>query len=428
MSARSVAHALFRRRRLLATVWLASLAAGGGHVLLAAPVWRAEATLMVEAARPDAARALAALLESRDAHRRVVERHGDRLYPALSPADRLAAFAADLTVTPAPDAALVRLRLDSGDPVAAAAALAALIDALRDGNQAVFAPAADANGEAAGQAIAAREALAAFRRRHGVFDSASEREALLRRRSDLDGETAAVEAEAAVAADRLAALRARLAATPPTIALATENERPKAAEDARAKLFDLETREAELLSRYQESSVFVQNLQAEKRKVEGLLSELQAITPSRVTNGVNPVHQELEKEVFRTEAALSSAGAKAKAGQRRLAELDRRLEALDANARQLAELEGAVARAEARTGGGQGPAVDGIGIVQQASAESRPVGPGPRRVLAAAAAAGFALALLAVLLAQRFSTRLATPAEVERRLGLPVLTTIPRES
>jgi capsular polysaccharide biosynthesis protein len=48
--------------------------------------------------------------------------------------------------------------------------------------------------------------------------------------------------------------------------------------------------------------------------------------------------------------------------------------------------------------------------------------------MAVAGGIGVVLALLLAALAERFSTRIVTPADVERRLGLPVLTTIPRES
>lgn len=428
LSARVAAQVLFRHRRKMAAIVLASLSAGAALAVLKPVQWRAEAALMVEAARPDAAHALAALLDSRDLHRGIVGRHGERLYPALAEGDRIAAFADDLAI--AAESSVVRVSLDGRDPAAAAAALAALIDEMRVRNRAVFAPVAEPSGEAAKEAAAARDALAAFRKRHGVFDAAAERDSLLKRRSQLDAETAAAEAEAQAGGDRLAMLKARLADTPATIALATESERSKVAEDARGKLFELESREAELLGRYQESSVFVQNLRAEKRKVQGMLGELQTATQSRITNGTNPVHQDLEKEANRAEAALSSAKAKAKAGQRQLADLDRRLEALGGTARRLAELETALAQAEARSGGGKphGPAIDGIGIVQQASAAARPLGPGRLAIMAAAALAGFLLAALTAILAQRFSSRFATPAEIERRLGLPVLTTIPRES
>lgn len=428
VSVRTVVHALFRHRRKMAAIVLASLSAGAALAAVRPLQWRAEAALMVEAARPDAAHALAALLDSRDLHHSVVRRHGARLFPAVPEADRVAAFADDLRI--AAEASVVRVSLDGRDPAAAAAALAALIDEMRVRNQAVFAPAVQPDGEAAAGEAAAREAVAAFRKRHGVFDAAAERDSLLKRRSQLEAETAAAEAEAQAGGDRLAVLKARLADTPATIALATESERSTVAEEARGKLFELESREAELLGRYQESSVFVQNLRAEKRKVQGMLGDLQNATQSRVTNGTNSVHQELEKEANRAEAALSSAKAKAKAGQRQLAELDRRLDALGGTARRLAELEADLAKAEARSGGGtpHGPAIAGIGVVQQASAAARPLGPDRLAIMAIAALAGMVLALLAALLGQRFSSRFATPAEIERRLGLPVLTTIPRES
>jgi uncharacterized protein involved in exopolysaccharide biosynthesis len=433
VSARIVAHVLFRHRRKMAAMLVASLGAGAALAVLTPVEWRAEAALMVEGARPEPAHALAALLGSRDLHDSVVGRHGERLFPVLAERDRVAAFAADLSI--AADGPVVRVSLDGADPAATAAALTALIDEMRVRNQAVFAPVAPADGaaaqeEAVQEEAAARAALAAFRRQFGVFDAAAERESLLKRRSQVEAETAAAEAEAQAGGDRLAVLKARLADTPATIALATENERSKVAEDARGKLFELEAREAELLGRYQDSSAFVQNLRAEKRKVETMLGELQNATQSRVTNGTNPVHQELEKEANRAEAALSSARAKAKAGQRQLAELDRRLEAWGGTARRLAELEAALTRAEARSGGGKphGPAIDGIGIVQQASVAARPLRPGRLDIMAAAGLTGLVLALLAAVLGQRLSSRFATPAEIERRLGLPVLTSIPRES
>lgn len=428
MSARAVAHAIFRHHRKMTAIVLTCLAVGATVAWLRPIMWRAEATLMVEATRSEAAPALAALLGSRDLHGELLTRHGAALYPALAPADRVAAFARDLAI--ASEASVVRVALNGSEPAATAAALAALIDGMRARNQSVFTPAADPDGTAAREAAAAREALAVFQKQAGVFDAAAERAALLDRRAQLDVETAAADAEAQASAERLAVMKSRLAATPATIALASESERSQVAEGARAKLFELETREAELLGKYQESSLFVRNLRAEKRKVQAMLGELQTATQSRVTSGTNPVHQELEKEVNRAEAALSTAKAKAKAGRRQSAELDRRLAALDGTARKLAELQAALARAEARGGGGlpHGPAIDGIGIVQQASAGARPIGPGPLEILAGSSLAGLLLALLAAALAQRWSQRFSTPAEVEKRLGLPVLTTIPRES
>lgn len=427
MSARAVAHTLFRHQRKMLATLLLCLAGGGGAIALTPVQWRAEATLLVEASRPDGAGALAAMLDSRDLHGQVLSRFGDRLYPALPPSQRGDAFRHDLRIRPAEG--LVRLSLDGADPALATDALGALLDRLAEKNRAVFAP-QDADGELARQAVQAREKLAAFRKRTGINEGSGDKAALMRRRGELDMETTAAEAEASALTDRLAVLKARLAATPPTIELTNESERTEVAENARAKLFELQTREAELLGKYQDSSITVQNLRAEKRKVEELLGKLETTTQNRVTSGTNPVYQEVEKDAFRTEAALSAAKARLKSNQRQLADLDRRLEALAGSERTLVELEQAAAAADAQMTrrNGSGAAIEGIGIVSSATAGSRPVGPPSWAVMAASGGIGVLLALLMAAVAEKFSTRIVTPADVERRLGLPVLTTIPRES
>lgn len=411
MSARGVASFLYRhQRKLLSTVAL-SLAVGGAVVHERPQRWRADATVMVEAGRTDGARALAALLESRDLHAQVLGAWGERLYPALPAEARAEAFARDLAVAPAEGAGVVRLSLHGTDGDRAAAALTALLDRLAEKNRTVFAAAADPAATA--QVAKAREALA-----------------LMRKRAELDGEAQSADAEATVLTGRMAALKDRLAATPATIEISSESERSKVAEDARAKLFELQTREAELLGKYQDGSLFIQNLRTEKRKVEELLAKLDTATQNRVVSGTNPVHQELEKESVRTETALSAAKARAKTAQRQVAELDRRLDQLAGPDRSLAGLERAAALAEARLGTTRttGAAIDGIGIIQAANAGRAPVGPTPPQVLALSGAAGLALGLLWAALAHAFPSRLSSPADVERRLGLPVLTSIPRES
>lgn len=426
MSARAVANALFRHQRKMLVVLLLCLGLGGGMIWLVPVVWRAEATLLVEASRPDGARALAAMLESRDLHRPVLQRLGGQLYPGLPEAARADAFVRDLRIRLTDGIGVVRLSLDGADAALAAQALAGLLDGLAEKNRTVFNT--DTNGDFARQAAEAREKLAAFRdRAEGLADKAG----LVRRRAELDSEAVAAEVEAGALTDRLAVLKARLGVTPATIELSNESERSKVAEEARGKLFELQTRESELLGKYQDGSVFLRNLRNEKRKVEELLGKLETATQSRVTSGTNPVYQDLEKETFRTEAALSSAKARTKSSQRQLAELDRRLDALGRTERIMAELEQSAAAADAQLvarRGMSGAAIEGIGIVESATAGSHPVGPPPRMVMAAATLAGVLLALALAALAQRFSSCLSTPADVERRLGLPVLTTIPRES
>lgn len=406
MSARGVASFVYGHRRKLLSCVALSLAMGGAVVHERPVRWRADATVMVEAGRTDGARALAALLESRDLHAQVLGAWGERLYPALPAEARAEAFAHDLDIAPAEGTGVVRLSLHGANGDHATAALTALLARLAEKNRTVFAATTDPAATA--QAANAREALA-----------------LMRKRAELDGEAQAADSEANVLGGRLAALKDRLATTPATIEISAESERSKVAEDARAKLFELQAREAELLGKYQDGSVFIQNLRNEKRKVEEMLGKLDTATQNRVVSGTNPVHQELEKESARAEASLSAAKARAKTAQRQLAELDRRIDQLAGPNRDAAALERLAALAPARAAG---TAVDGIGIVQTAAAGRTPVGPTPPQVLALSGAAGLLLGLLWAALAQAFPSRLSSPADVERRLGLPVLTSIPRES
>ncbi|MCR6632696.1 MAG: hypothetical protein NVV74_23120 [Magnetospirillum sp.] len=236
MSARAVAQFLFRHQRLMLMTLALSLAVGGSVVHWRPVLWRAEASLLVEAGRADGARALAAMLESRDLHAQVLARWGDRLYPTLPRESRADAFARDLAVIPAEGAGLVRLWLDGSDGDGAARALADLLDRLAEKNRTVFAVTPDA--EATRQLAEAREALAAFRKRAGIAEGGTDKAALLKRRGELDSDITVAEAEAGALGERLGVLKTRLAATPPTIEISSESERSKVAEEARGKLFE----------------------------------------------------------------------------------------------------------------------------------------------------------------------------------------------
>ncbi|MBI2236658.1 MAG: hypothetical protein HYU60_06890 [Magnetospirillum sp.] len=369
MSARAVAHVLFRHYRPMLAVFLLCLALGGGAALRP-PSWRAEAVVRAEAVHAEGI---------------AVETLGD---------------------------GRLRLSVARADGPAALAGLVAVLEALQ-------APAPDdpATAALARQAAEARQKVEAWRHRNGTSDAAAD----LRRRAELEGEATAAEAEAAALADKLAMLKARLATTPATIQLSSDRERSRVIDEAKAKLFEMQTREQELLGKYQPTSPLVQNLQAERRRVEELLKGLDTPVEARVRSGANEVYQDLEKEAFRTEAALTAARGRGKALTRQMAELDRRMESAGGGGRLdrvATDLETRLAARRAALH----PAP--VAVVEP----PRLVPPPPRSAaLAAGLAAGLLLGLAAAFAADRLSTRFATPADVERRLGLPVLTVLSRE-
>lgn len=429
MTARVVAQILFRHQRKMLVCLLAALAVGGVAAGMAEPRYRAEATVL---AGSGDAQALASLFESRDLHNRLLDDLGEMLYPALPPESRLEALKADLAVRPASNGSpLVRLALDGGDPQDAAKALAVLVAQVREHNEQVFGmvdPALAENGLI--EAERARTELAAMRKRLSVFDVAAERENLLARRGQIQAQAAAAEAEVQTLGDAMTMLKTRLASTPPTIELSSESERSRVVEEARAKLFELETREQELLGKYQETSVFVQRLRDQTTNARALLAQLMETSDTKVTKGANRVHQQLETDLVRTEAQWATAKSRMAALARQLEDVDSRLVLLAENAREMAELERRSAEADRMLAGPrQGrSAIDGIGIVQSAAARTQAIGPGKLGIIGLSALAGLVLALIAASVAQRLSDRFTTPAEIERRLGLKVLTSIPRES
>lgn len=376
MTARTVAHILFRHARIVAACLALALAAGTAAALLHEPRFRAEAVLAAGGGDTDA---LVALLQSRDLHESVLADLGGSLYPALPEDERTARFAADLTAQAAGASPVVRLAFEGSNPAMATGALAALVEAVTEMGGA------------------------------GVADPAAERAALRERRAGLRAQSVAAEAEAQASEATLAVLKARLAETPRTIEIASESERSAVVEEARAKLFELETREQELLGQYQEDSVFVRRVRAEMDNARRLLDRLLATSDTKVTRGANQVHQHLEGEVVRTEARWTAARTRADALARQIGEIDLSLAALDGLPSGRASM-------------------DGVGVLQSAAARARAVGPGPAAIMGIAALAGLVLAIVAAGLAQRLSNRFATPADIERRLGLKVLTSIPRES
>ncbi|MDA8232612.1 MAG: hypothetical protein M0006_14855 [Magnetospirillum sp.] len=432
MSARAMVQAVFRHKAKMLTVVAAALGCGGAWVATHPPVYRARATLMVEGRGDQASEAAIALLRSGDVQNAAVARLGSHLFPGQAPRDRAEAFARSLEVVSA-GPGLVTLSLDARDGRAAAEALSVLIERARTRNDEVFSATGDTSRHALEeQAAAAHGKLATYRSTAGVFDLKAERGALLAHRSDLEGQETTAEAAVAALTDKLATLRRQLAETPATIQLDSESERSHVLEEARSKLFEVQTKEQELLGKYLPSSPFVQSVREEKEQIERMIAHYDAPVESRVENGANPIYQTLQRERLQSESELASAGAKAKAITGQIDEIDRRLSSFAANEKDLALLQQSVADVDAklaasRAGTSGRTPVTGIAVIEAPQAGARPVGPRPPVIWGLSFAGGIAAALAVAALAQRLSTRFATPADIEGRLGLPVLTSIPRE-
>lgn len=452
---RGLAHALFRHKRKIGAILAVSLGAAAAVSALMPSIYRAEATVLVKLGRDDdastrvdeAVGSQIEILRNGDLHQRVIAAFGaGALYPRLSASDAAAAFGRDLRVVNQPGSTVIELAYDNRDPAAAAAALNRLLDEYRDKHRALYGGTKTGFLEAQaeelrGQLKTAQDRLAAFRQSNKVYAVEEQRQLLLRQRSDLDSQRQAAQNQIAELQQKLRVLQAQIRETPPTISLSTETERNRLLDEARGKLMSLQMREQELLGKYKDTSQFVTAVRDEIRRVKTMIGDLDGKVTAAEKSGPNELWTALQRDFYAAQAELTAVQGRDKGLANQLRDLDARLAGLTGQEGSSRDLEREVAALEAnyqtylqkieetriaddarnRKGGG-------IGVIQQAAEPSRPDRPRPLLYLALALAGGLAAGVATALLAERFSQRFSTPVAVERRLGLPVLTSVAVDS
>lgn len=243
---------------------------------------------------------------------------------------------------------------------------------------------------------------------------------------------AAAEAEAKLLRDKRAAL------APTHVTARVKGARNEAVDNMRAQVFALRLRVLELKQKYRDdNNPEVERVRKQADEAEEVLRK-QDTDREQVTEGPNRLYEETELALLRQEPIISALKARADAlkGQLneqqvalrtlndndlRFQDRDRERQLLDAGYRRYAE-NLAQARIDQAL---EAERISNISIVQPATFEVEPVKP---KVLINAAI-GLLLAVVCGLgvpfLAERLDRSVKTPADVEARLGLPVLGTVP---
>lgn len=441
-------HPAFHHRRLVLAAMLVAVSAAAAASWLVAPVYRAEGRVTVAALSPEVKQAAdlrpaldevaavqIALLADERSHQRVIAAIGrDRLFPDQTPDHDARRFAQALTVAQDDGRGLV-LTFDHADPAVAVETLAAVVATWRERRDQALkdnaAPVSETIAAAQTRLQAAKDRLAAYRKDHRLYAPEEQRAALLRQRITLDGEFKMTQAQARELQGKVAALRAQLRATPRTLARKADPERSSAAAEARAKLLELQLREQQLSAKYTEHSQMLANVRNELRLVKAFVADLDS------TAAVNSLYHELEDEIARTDGALTLARSRVPVLADQLAEVEAKLDALGAAERGLRELADAVDAAtaehriatandeERRTSREMERAAIGvIESVRIAPPPKRPVRPQPVVYLLIALAGGAVAGWAVALAAEAASRRFATAHAAEKRLDVPVLTTV----
>ena len=282
------------------------------------------------------------------------------------------------------------------------------------------------------------EELKRLKDKTGVASVDEQRSNILSRILTLQQGSEETRAALAVSRAKVAGLREKLAGL--SLTMVTQELKSSSVygvELMRARLYELKLKEQELLSKYIETSIPVEEV---RRQIAEAQAQLDKVEPTRtdITTGINTTYQQLEMAMLSEMPNLSSLEAKARVindqleaarkeveeindAELRMAKLQRELSLQEKNYRKYSEN-----REQARIDQAlEMKKISNISLIQQATAFMKPVK--PRKVLNLAL--GFFLGLVGGLGLAFFSEYLdhsiRRPEDVEEKLQLQVFASIP---
>jgi polysaccharide biosynthesis protein PslE len=278
--------------------------------------------------------------------------------------------------------------------------------------------------------------LEAFKQKNRVFSLDEQRSLLLKQRMELDTDLKNTSNHIDELQKRLSSLKSQMKVISEDKDRYTQSERDKIIVEAKAKLLDLKLKERELLEKYKESNRLVINVRREIELVTDFIRQQEEDITSKVKT-VNIVYQEVEKEALKTEADLNSQFAKDRTLRLQLSQVDREIQSINLNEKELVGLKREVSNndknyrtyvdklEDARISDDMNlQKMANVSVIQAATVPAKPVKPKKALnillgvILGAVSGLGFAF------FCEYASQGLSTPGNVEKRLGLPVLTTV----
>lgn len=335
----------------------------------------------------------------------------------------------------APKTPVIRTSFENEDPQVAADVLNAMVATYLDYRREVLV--SEESGAFGEQRSTFADRLAAkereiqqFLTRNGISDFEGERTSTQALTQDIGRTLSTVEAGLSEAEGRYSSLSARLATLSPEIELFIESNNSQ-------RLLDLELERRQLLSRYREGSIPVQEVDRRIAEARALIQG-QGSDAGLKRRGPNPTYQQLESDTVKAEAEVRSQRQRTEALRQQLRDADARIalltrlqpayqallrerDVLEANVRSFAareEEEKALVNLASRS-------ADNIRVMEPARP---PVKGKSLRLPAALALAAFAglTALIAGLVYALTRDGFATAGSASRTLGLPALASVRR--
>jgi len=282
------------------------------------------------------------------------------------------------------------------------------------------------------------EELRKLKRKSGVASLEDQRRIVMTRIGSLQQESEATQSSLAISQARVQQLKGNLAGMSPTLVTQeTRGTNNQAADLMRARLYELQLREQELLSKYTPTSMPVKEVRRQIEEANALLAKEEP-TRTQVTTGINTAYQELNLDLIKENANLSSLEAKAKvitnhlnAARAELNELNntevkmgnfqRELSLLDAKYRKYTEnLE--QARIDQALMNNK---ISNVSVVQSATVSPVPIKPPKLLFFALGLFLGIFGGIALGFLSEYQDHSLKKPQDVEEKLSLPVLASVP---
>ena len=294
--------------------------------------------------------------------------------------------------------------------------------------------------KAAGERLdAAQTALEQFKGQWRINDYDKEVEDLLSQRGDLDSDLHSAKASLAQAQHRKADLEALMKTVPSDLPESASSEKYRALDEARSRLAELKTKQAQMLATYKPDSPAMASLNAGLAAAQHEVDARTAELTHRNTNQPNTVYQSLQTDYLRTSADAQSNAEPVRVLTDQLATIDKRLAELQQNRGQYNNLlrEHQIAEetyhklstqyADARVKGSLNDShISPAMVISEPTLPYKTARPRKLITLLVCLVAGTLLALGAALLLEARDDRFASAEQVAFLLDLPVLASFER--
>ena len=288
------------------------------------------------------------------------------------------------------------------------------------------------------QLIRTEEELKELKNRSGIASLEEQKKSYVAEITDLGKEIRGTDSALSASRAKVESLRKELAGLAPTVvSQETKGFQNYGADLMRARLYELQMKEQDLLTRYTETTQIVQNVRKQIAEAKAVL-EMEEPSRTQVSTALNTTHQQLDLALRTETVTLSSLESRLKTlkdqlennqrglgrlnqAEARMVRLQRELSLQEVKYRKYSEnLEQARIDQALETN-----KISNISMIQAATASMKPVKP----IMAFNLALGFVLALVGGLGLAFFCEvtdhSIRTPEDVEEELKLQLLASIP---